>query len=204
MDGSFVYKGGYISKVPATDFEALKSDLMGFLEKRRAQKFFAFCQNYDEKNPATQEDIKDLSKVTMKVRQEIQANFLLFWSQMLYLRFSTTSSVLAETPPTLLDTPSPCIKTTTTSTSLRSRLLIACLCKDKMFSCHSKTEYFFVKVRRVLVQVPKVALHLPDVRIGRASSRICPSVCHLRWNVRLQNLFVCFFLFCSKFLQATC
>ncbi len=66
VDGSYVYKGGYISKVPATDFEALKSDLMGFLEKRRAQKFFAFCQNYDEANPATQEDIKDLNKVPMK------------------------------------------------------------------------------------------------------------------------------------------
>lgn len=66
VDGSYVFKGGYISKVPATDFEALKSDLMGFLEKRRAQKFFAYCQNYDEKNPATQEGIKDLNKVPMK------------------------------------------------------------------------------------------------------------------------------------------
>jgi Rab GDP dissociation inhibitor len=66
VDGSYVYKGGYISKVPATDFEALKSDLMGFLEKRRAQKFFAFCQNYNEADPATHDGIKDLNAVTMK------------------------------------------------------------------------------------------------------------------------------------------
>jgi len=66
VDGSYVFKGGYISKVPATDYEALRSDLMGFLEKRRAQKFFSYCQNYDEKNPSTQDGIPDLSKVPMK------------------------------------------------------------------------------------------------------------------------------------------
>ena len=66
MDGSYVYKGGYISKVPATDYEALKSDLMGFLEKRRAQKFFAYCSNYDEKNASTHDGISDMSKVPMK------------------------------------------------------------------------------------------------------------------------------------------
>lgn len=59
----------FLFKVPCTDMEALSSGLMGFLEKRRAQKFFAFCQNYDEKNPATMEDIKDLNKVPMKVRK---------------------------------------------------------------------------------------------------------------------------------------
>ena len=52
--------------MPATDYEALKSDLMGFLEKRRAQKFFSYCQNYDEKNAATHDGIPDLTKVPMK------------------------------------------------------------------------------------------------------------------------------------------
>lgn len=86
VDGSYVFKGGYISKVPATDFEALKSDLMGFLEKRRAQKFFSFCQNYKDDDPSTQvrdgsllvcpgscsysrcaqDGIKDLNAITMK------------------------------------------------------------------------------------------------------------------------------------------
>jgi len=70
VDGSYVYKGGYISKVPATDYEALKSDLMGFLEKRRAQKFFAYCQNYDEKNTATHDGLSDLTKVPMKALYE--------------------------------------------------------------------------------------------------------------------------------------
>ena len=39
------------SQVPATDWEALKSPLMGLFEKRRAAKFFSFCQQYDERNP---------------------------------------------------------------------------------------------------------------------------------------------------------
>ena len=40
VDGSFVYTKGKICQVPATDFEALKSPLMGIFEKRRARKFF--------------------------------------------------------------------------------------------------------------------------------------------------------------------
>jgi Rab GDP dissociation inhibitor len=40
VDGSFVYNSGKVEKVPATSFEALKSPLMGFFEKRRAAKFF--------------------------------------------------------------------------------------------------------------------------------------------------------------------
>lgn len=56
VDGSFVYqwsKGGYFSspggsikKVPGNDKEALKSDLMGILEKRRCQKLFKFIQEF--------------------------------------------------------------------------------------------------------------------------------------------------------------
>ncbi len=39
--------------MPATDSEALKSDLMGLFEKRRCRNFFIYVENYDEKNPKT-------------------------------------------------------------------------------------------------------------------------------------------------------
>ena len=64
VDGTFVYqfdKGGMFSKakgvihkVPATASEALKSDLMGLLEKNRCKKFFQFVQDYELNNPKTQ------------------------------------------------------------------------------------------------------------------------------------------------------
>lgn len=37
--------------MPATDTEALKSDLMGLFEKRRCKKFFTFVQQFDANNP---------------------------------------------------------------------------------------------------------------------------------------------------------
>jgi Rab GDP dissociation inhibitor len=64
ISGSFVYRDGYISKVPATAMEALSSNLMGFFEKRRAQSFFQFLQGYDYQNPATQQGV-NLKTVTM-------------------------------------------------------------------------------------------------------------------------------------------
>jgi len=62
--GSYVYKGGKIYKVPATDTEALKSPLMGMLEKRRAKKFFVFVQDFDEKDTKTHQGI-DPEKTNM-------------------------------------------------------------------------------------------------------------------------------------------
>jgi Rab GDP dissociation inhibitor len=53
VDGSYVYKGGKVHKVPATDGEALKSSLLGVLEKRRCKNFFEFVQNYEEGKPKT-------------------------------------------------------------------------------------------------------------------------------------------------------
>ncbi|PRW44504.1 Rab GDP dissociation inhibitor [Chlorella sorokiniana] len=64
VDGSYVFNKGRVEKVPATDWEALKSPLMGLFEKRRAAKFFSFCQQYDEKNPQTWRNW-DLSRMTM-------------------------------------------------------------------------------------------------------------------------------------------
>jgi Rab GDP dissociation inhibitor len=40
VDGSYVLNKGKVHKVPATDFEALRSPLMGLFEKRRARNFF--------------------------------------------------------------------------------------------------------------------------------------------------------------------
>lgn len=67
IDGTYVFqtkekgfftKGGYkIEKVPATDTEALKSDLMGLFEKRRCKKFFTFVQGFEPGNPKTHEGV---------------------------------------------------------------------------------------------------------------------------------------------------
>ncbi|CAG9321195.1 unnamed protein product [Blepharisma stoltei] len=67
VDGSYVMQvsaGGVFSKakakvhkVPATDSEALKSDLMGLFEKRRCKKFFKFVQNYEPNDPATHKNM---------------------------------------------------------------------------------------------------------------------------------------------------
>ena len=40
VDGSYVLNKGRVEKVPASDWEALRSSLMGLFEKRRAAKFF--------------------------------------------------------------------------------------------------------------------------------------------------------------------
>lgn len=40
VDGSYVVRKGAVKKVPATDAEALTSDLVGFFDKRRLRNFF--------------------------------------------------------------------------------------------------------------------------------------------------------------------
>ncbi|XP_041819713.1 rab GDP dissociation inhibitor beta [Chelmon rostratus] len=65
IEGSFVYKGGKIYKVPSTETEALASSLMGLFEKRRFKKFLSFIANFDEKDPKTMEDV-DPNKTTMR------------------------------------------------------------------------------------------------------------------------------------------
>ena len=39
-DGSYVLNKGRVEKVPASDYEALRSPLLGLFEKRRARNFF--------------------------------------------------------------------------------------------------------------------------------------------------------------------
>ena len=58
-EAGFFSKGGMkIFKVPVTPKEALSSDLMGLLEKRRCQKFLEAVQNFEEGKPKTYEGIK--------------------------------------------------------------------------------------------------------------------------------------------------
>ena len=58
-EGGFFSKGGMkISKVPATPKEALSSNLMGLLEKRRCQSFLEVIQNFEEGNPKTYDKIQ--------------------------------------------------------------------------------------------------------------------------------------------------
>ncbi|KAL0078889.1 GDP dissociation inhibitor [Phycomyces blakesleeanus] len=62
--GSYVSHEGKISKVPATEGEAISSSLMGLVEKRRLQKFFEFVQNWKEDDDSTHQGL-NLEKDTM-------------------------------------------------------------------------------------------------------------------------------------------
>jgi Rab GDP dissociation inhibitor len=53
VDGSYVYKGGKVYKVPADEREALSSSLMGIFEKRRFKNFLQHVQDYDSSDPKT-------------------------------------------------------------------------------------------------------------------------------------------------------
>ncbi|XP_004691279.1 PREDICTED: rab GDP dissociation inhibitor beta [Condylura cristata] len=65
IEGSFVYKGGKIYKVPSTEAEALASSLMGLFEKRRFRKFLVYIANFDENDSRTFEGI-DPQKTVMR------------------------------------------------------------------------------------------------------------------------------------------
>lgn len=64
IGGSYVYRGGRISKVPSNEVEALKSSLMGIFEKRRMKRFLEFVASYDENVASTHQGL-DLDKNTM-------------------------------------------------------------------------------------------------------------------------------------------
>jgi len=65
IEGSFVFRGGKVFKVPCTGPEALASPLMGLFEKRRCQKFLEFVQNFERDDPKTHNKL-DVSKKTPK------------------------------------------------------------------------------------------------------------------------------------------
>jgi len=67
VDGSYVFKKGAksISKVPATESEAIKTDLLGLLQKNWLRGFLKYIAKYDQSNPKTWDGM-DLSTATMK------------------------------------------------------------------------------------------------------------------------------------------
>ncbi|MFH4975420.1 hypothetical protein AB6A40_002129 [Gnathostoma spinigerum] len=71
IEGSYVYKGGRVHKVPADETEALRTNLMGMFEKRRFKKFLVWVQNFAVDDEATYEGM-DPRAVTM---QEVYDKF---------------------------------------------------------------------------------------------------------------------------------
>lgn len=58
VDGSYVYKGGKVFKVPADAQEALSTSLMGMFEKRRFRKLLVWASEYKKDKEATWQDLK--------------------------------------------------------------------------------------------------------------------------------------------------
>ncbi|KAI6214365.1 Rab GDP dissociation inhibitor [Aphelenchoides besseyi] len=65
IEGSYVYKGGKVYKVPADEMEALSTSLMGMFEKRRFKKFLVWVQSFDANNSSTWNDL-DPKTATMQ------------------------------------------------------------------------------------------------------------------------------------------
>ncbi|XP_064631856.1 rab GDP dissociation inhibitor alpha-like [Lineus longissimus] len=66
IDGSYVYQGeGMIFKVPSNEKEALSSNLMGMMEKRRFKNFLCYVTLFNEEDPATFDGV-DPGKTTTK------------------------------------------------------------------------------------------------------------------------------------------
>ncbi|KAK9802654.1 hypothetical protein WJX73_001138 [Symbiochloris irregularis] len=64
VDSSYVLNKGRVERVPATDYEALRSPLMGLFEKRRARNFFLYVQSYKADDPRTHGG-KNLQRMSM-------------------------------------------------------------------------------------------------------------------------------------------
>ncbi|XP_014259201.1 rab GDP dissociation inhibitor alpha [Cimex lectularius] len=67
VEGSYVYKGGKISKVPVDQREALASDLMGMFEKRRFRNFLVYVQDLKEDDPKTWKDFDPHTSTTLQL-----------------------------------------------------------------------------------------------------------------------------------------
>lgn len=70
IEGSYVYKGGKISKVPADEKEALASSLMGIFEKRRFRSFLIFVQNFDFNDQKTWKDVDPNTMTSAKLYEK--------------------------------------------------------------------------------------------------------------------------------------
>ena len=84
VDGTFVYqwdkggifsksKGGVIHKVPVTAGEAMKSNLMGLFEKNRFRSFMGFIQDYELKDPKTQNGLSPNAPFNDKIQLYINS-----------------------------------------------------------------------------------------------------------------------------------
>uniref|UniRef100_A0A183BP24 Rab GDP dissociation inhibitor n=1 Tax=Globodera pallida TaxID=36090 RepID=A0A183BP24_GLOPA len=65
IEGSYVYKGGKVYKVPADEMEALATSLMGMFEKRRFKKFLVWVQTFDANDSKTWDGL-DPKNATMQ------------------------------------------------------------------------------------------------------------------------------------------
>jgi Rab GDP dissociation inhibitor len=83
IEGSYVYKGGKVYKVPADEMEALSTSglpfllnkiyflgLMGMFEKRRFKKFLVWVQNFDPNNAATWEGLDPRTTMMQQVYEK--------------------------------------------------------------------------------------------------------------------------------------
>lgn len=76
VEGSYVFKGGQIYKVPANEREALGSSLMGMFEKRRFRKFLQFVQDFDAEKPESYASVAtSLDALKQTPMQAVYAKF---------------------------------------------------------------------------------------------------------------------------------
>ncbi|CAG8465372.1 3675_t:CDS:10, partial [Acaulospora colombiana] len=85
ISGSYVFRDGIISKVPASELEAVRSPLMGLFEKRRAKKFFEYMQNWRENDPRIDLNTVTMSKVYEKFGLEPGTQDFIGHAMALYL-----------------------------------------------------------------------------------------------------------------------
>uniref|UniRef100_A0A914KXR8 Rab GDP dissociation inhibitor n=1 Tax=Meloidogyne incognita TaxID=6306 RepID=A0A914KXR8_MELIC len=70
IEGSYVYKGGKIYKVPADEMEALSTSLMGMFEKRRFKKFLVWVQGFDKNDSKTWEGMDPNNTIMQQVYEK--------------------------------------------------------------------------------------------------------------------------------------
>lgn len=78
VDGSFVYRGGNVHKVPNTGKDAMNSPLMSMMEKTRAVQFFRWIDLYKEDDQATWK-AGIFSKKTLDLKTMTAKAFFEYW-----------------------------------------------------------------------------------------------------------------------------
>lgn len=70
IEGSFVFKGGKVYKVPADELEALATSLMGMFEKRRFKKFLVWVQAFNPEDSSTWEGLDPKTSTMQQVYEK--------------------------------------------------------------------------------------------------------------------------------------